>query len=171
MILDRFNYKVRTMLPGGEIVDGLGTPILVKVETEIYKSRFMGIPYGGWQEALEYTYTLQVCKDLIALRCWDTTNYYHLFGQERFNIEMGPAKVWGSHYNLLSGYHSASAIGLIDDIRTHYNIYPPESDCRSVIAYLHRLPLTTRLQFVEQEVRNAKVFWHEKLGRATRTKE
>jgi hypothetical protein len=156
------------MLPGGTIVKDLGPPIVVRVVTEIYRPRFMLIPYGEWKEALEYTYTIQVyySEDAIISRCWDTSDYGELVG-----VEMRPVKVWDRFYDLNADYSSASSIRLADDLKINYSIFPPETNCRTIINYLSRLPITTRLQFVEKEVRNGKVFFSEKLGRATRIKE
>ena len=168
-MFDQFNFKSPTIIGGWGTTNDIGPPILVRVETEIYRSRFLFIPFGEWKEALEYTYTLQVFEPAltVVLRCWDTTDYKNLLGV----VIKEPIKVWGQFYHLDSQYYSNSCIKLIDNLRRFFKIYPPDTNCRGIINYVRSLPLTTRLRFLEKEVYSGKVFFSEKLGRGLRTKE
>lgn len=165
-MLDRYNFKIPTFLDGQTHYD-LGTPILAKITTEIYRPKFLTIPVGNWRERMEQINVLHVYEpaNRIVIDLLDNTDYLSVVGR----AIKTPIRIWHAAYRLDAGYQSESALRLEVHLKRHFNIFIPIPSCEEIISYLKRQPMSARLRFEEIEVKTGKVFFVEKLGRAIRT--
>ena len=154
-ILDNYNFK-------SEPDKDFGTPLLVKIITEIYPASFLFIP-TGWKERLQDTYTLQKQSNRAYFCRWDTSDYESLV-----NYQPGgkwPILVWKRE---ISAFEVTDVTLLVAIVESYFNISATYTTFTSICMKLQGLPLCDRLNFTEKKVRKHRVSVSEKMGRAIR---
>lgn len=154
-ILDNYNFKSE---PGKDF----GTPLLVKIVTEIYPASFLFVNIG-WKERLQDVYTLQSLSTRAYFCRWDTSDYESLVGYQPEG--KWPILIWKRE---MSAFLTEDVRLLETVVNSHFYISIPYTTFVSICMQLQSLPLCNRLNFTERKVRKHKVNVSGKTGRAIR---